>query len=101
MRRPIVVYALGLLACGRPALAQVDPFEFEIYPAQTEGHGVLEVEFLNSVVPDGPTQGDAGLSSGDFASQDMYRTSIEVTYGLKSQRGGISRWRACCRSSAS
>jgi hypothetical protein len=82
MRRPIVVYALGLLACGRPALAQVDPFEFEVYPAQTVGHGVMELESLNSVVAEGHTEGDAGTSSGDFPSNHMYRTALELTYGL-------------------
>ena len=80
MRRWIVVGLM--LAVGSRSLAQVDPWEFEVYPAQTEGHGVLEVESLNSFVPDGHTTGDAGLSSGDFPSQNMYRTSIEVTYGL-------------------
>jgi hypothetical protein len=82
MRRPIVVYALGLLACGRPALAQVDPFEFEVYPAQTVGHGMMELESLNSVVAEGHTEGDAGTSSGDFPSNHMYRTALELTYGL-------------------
>jgi hypothetical protein len=82
MRRVIGAATLGLLVCARTALAQVDPFEFEVYPWRTVGHGVLEVESLNSVVPDGHTVGDAGLSSGDFASQDMYRTAIEVTYGI-------------------
>ncbi len=82
MRRAIGGLALGLLVCAHTALAQVDPFEFEVYPVRTTGHGVLEVESLNSVVPDGHTVGDAGLSSGDFPSQDMYRTAIEVTYGI-------------------
>jgi hypothetical protein len=82
MRRIAWITVLGTLLCGGEASAQVDSFELEVYPARTAGRGVLEVESLNSVVPDGHTQGDAGLSSGEFPSQDMWRTAIEVTYGL-------------------
>jgi len=71
-----------LLTLGGSALAQVDPFEFEVYPYQTTGHGVLEIESLNSFIPDGHSQGDAGTSSGDLASDHMYRTALELTYGL-------------------
>lgn len=66
----------------RPALAQVDPFELEVYRYQTEGKGVVELEALNSFIPKGHTQADSGTSSGDFASDRMYRTSLELTYGL-------------------
>ena len=64
------------------ALAQVDPFEFEIYPAQTLGMGKFELETLNSFIPKGHSTGGNGTSSGDYASNLMYRTSFELTYGL-------------------
>ncbi len=76
---------LALLLAGRAggrAWAQVDPFEFEVYPAQTLGRGMVEIEPLNSVILDGHTQGGAGTSSGDFASNHMYRTALELAYGL-------------------
>jgi len=81
-RRQMLFGLLLALAARRAAQAQVDAWEFEVYPANTVGHGVLEVESLNSFVADGHNQGDEGTSSGDYASEHMYRTSIEVTYGL-------------------
>jgi hypothetical protein len=76
-------FVLGvLLLLPAAAMAQVDPFEFEVYPYQTTGHGVLEIESLNSVVADGHSESDAGTSSGEFPSNHMYRTALEVTYGL-------------------
>jgi hypothetical protein len=77
-----VLCALAIFASTRATIAQVDPFEFEVYPPQTEGKGVLELESLNGFVPNGHTQGDSGTSSGDFASDKMYRTALELTYGL-------------------
>jgi hypothetical protein len=82
MRPRIVRDMLAVLLLAGPALAQVDPFEFEVYPSQTLGHGMVEFESLNSVVAHGHTQGDSGTSSGDFASNQMYRTTLELTYGL-------------------
>ncbi|HLW70660.1 MAG TPA: hypothetical protein VKS22_08550 [Candidatus Binataceae bacterium] len=64
------------------AAAQVDPWEFEVYPYATEGRGVLEVEALNSVIANGHSTGFNGTSAGAFASQAMYRSAIELTYGL-------------------
>ena len=78
----IALCTLALVLLSHTTLAQVDPFEFEVYSSQTEGKGVLEVESLNSFVPDGHTAGDGGTSGGDFPSDLMYRSSIEVTYGL-------------------
>jgi hypothetical protein len=74
--------AVVVSLCVHPALAQVDPFEFEVYPPQTEGKGVVELEALNSVVAQGHSEGDAGTSSGDFASDRMVRSALELTYGL-------------------
>jgi hypothetical protein len=65
-----------------PAAAQVDPFEFEVYPYQTEGPGVLELESLNSFVPNGHHAGEDGTSAGTFPSDRMFRTAFELTYGL-------------------
>ena len=65
-----------------PSVAQVDPWEFEVYPYQTLGRGVLELEWLNSVVADGHRTGGTGTSAGTFPSQSMWRTAFELTYGL-------------------
>jgi hypothetical protein len=72
----------AVLWIPRPARAQVDPFEFEIYPYKTVGRGMVEVETLNSVVANGHSTGDAGTSGGEFASQSMWRNAYELTYGL-------------------
>ncbi len=74
--------ALILVIAGGAAHAQVDPFEFEVYPYQTLGMGMIEVESLNSFIPKGHSTGEDGTSSGSFASNHMYRTAIELTYGL-------------------
>jgi hypothetical protein len=78
----VAIATLWLIALAAPAMAQVDPFEFEVYPYATLGPGVIELESLNSFVPKGHTQGGEGTSSGDFASNLMYRTALELTYGL-------------------
>jgi hypothetical protein len=78
----ILAAAVFFLVLPNAVRAQVDPFEFEVYPYQTLGMGMIEVESLNSVVPNGHSKGGVGTSSGSFASQAMYRTAIEVTYGL-------------------
>jgi hypothetical protein len=82
MRRLTLFLALVGMLLARGARAQVDPWEFEVYPVQTLGKGVLEIESLNSVVADGHNEGDAGTSAGTFKSQAMWRTSLELTYGL-------------------
>ena len=73
--------AIALAYAGR-ARAQVDPFEFEVYPYQTVGPGIIELESLNSFVPNGHSTGGNGTSAGTFASQAMYRTALELSYGL-------------------
>ncbi len=79
----IVLAALAIfIGLQRTAIAQVDPWEFEVYPYRTLGHGVAEIESLNSFIPKGHSQGDNGTSSGDYPSQDMYRTAFEASYGL-------------------
>ncbi len=81
-----------LILCFRawPAAAQVDPFEFEVYGYQTEGPGILELESLNSFVPKGHHQGEAGTSAGTFPSDDAFRTSLELTYGLTDRIEGAA-----------
>lgn len=76
-----LIAAAGLLLLTSPALAQVDPFEFEVYPSQTEGQGILELESLNSFVPKGH-HGEGGTSAGELPSDSMYRTAFELEYGL-------------------
>jgi hypothetical protein len=71
-----------LLLTSRPATAQVDAWEFEVYPYATEERGVVELEMLNGVVPNGHNQAGSGLSSGTFASQGSWFNSYELTYGL-------------------
>ena len=82
MKTRTLLALCAVLSFRRVAVAQVDPFEFEVYPAQTVGHGMIEIESLNSFVADGHDEGDAGTSSGDFPSNHMYRTAVELTYGL-------------------
>jgi len=82
MRRSSIVALLALTLFTLRVEAQVDPFEFEVYPSQTVGKGMVEIESLNSYVPEGHTEGDAGTSSGTFPSDRMYRTALEFTYGL-------------------
>jgi hypothetical protein len=79
--RAVVVVAVLLLIAAN-ASAQVDPFEFEVYPYQTVGKGVVELESLNSFVPSGHNHGGDGTSAGTFPSQAMYRTAFELTYGF-------------------
>jgi len=74
-----IFFLASLVLITSDARAQVDPFEFEIYPYQTLGKGVAELESLNSFVPSGHRHGDAGTSSGDFASHAMYRTAFEFS----------------------
>ena len=82
IRTAVLLCALVCVLPTRSTLAQVDPFEFEVYPAQTVGKGMVEIESLNSFVPRGHTHGDAGTSAGDYPSDRMYRTALEFTYGL-------------------
>ena len=73
--------ALVLLAAGR-AIAQVDPWEFEVYPYATMPRGMVELETLNAVVSNGHSHGGDGTSSGTFRSQGMWYNAYELTYGL-------------------
>jgi hypothetical protein len=82
--RPIVIALLFLIPFLHPkrAQAQVDPWEFEVYPYATEPRGMLEVESDNTVVLNGHSQGDNGTAAGTFRSQGMWYNGNELTYGL-------------------
>ncbi len=78
----VAIAILLVVALARAAIAQVDPYEFEVYPYSTLGPGVIELESLNSFVPKGHSQGGEGSASGDFASHLTSRTAFELSYGL-------------------
>ncbi|HKA34220.1 MAG TPA: hypothetical protein VKH64_13450 [Candidatus Binatia bacterium] len=82
IRRSLLLLPLFFLAYAPPARAQLDPWEFEVYGYQTVPRGMLEIESLNSVVLNGSRHGEKGTSKGTVPSQSMWRTSIEMTYGL-------------------
>ena len=65
-----------------PALAQVDPWEFQVYPYKTMPRGVLEIETDNAVVAKGHKQAGSGLAKGTFPSYGMWFNQYEFTYGL-------------------
>jgi len=70
--------ALGPLKCS----AQVDPWEFEVYPYATTPRGMAEFETDNAVVTSGHSEGGEGTAMGTFASQKMWFNAYEFTYGL-------------------
>ena len=83
--RTITVFAAGVisvLAISRVAYAQVDPWEFEVYPYATEGRGVAEIETDNAVIASGHSHGGEGTAAGNFRSQGMWYNQYELTYGL-------------------
>jgi hypothetical protein len=71
-----------LLFDSRIAAAQVDPWEFEVYPYATEQRGMLEVEMLNGVVANGHNQPGIGTGGPEFASQGSWYSAFELTYGI-------------------
>ncbi len=83
-RRPwvLLLAAIAVLLAVRQAAAQVDAWEFEVYPYATEPRGMLELEMLNAVVPDGHRQPGRGTSGGAFPSQATWYNAYELTYGL-------------------
>jgi hypothetical protein len=86
MRRDSIVLSLALaaaiLSVASRAHAQVDPWEFEVYPYATEGPGVMELETDNAVVTNGHHDGGEGTAAGTFRSQGMWYNQYELTYGL-------------------
>jgi len=74
--------ALPTILTARSAQAQVDPWEFEVYPYLTESRGVLELETDNAVPVKGHTQPGTGLGEPYYASQSQWYNQYELTYGL-------------------
>jgi len=64
------------------AVAQLDPWEFEVYPYATLSRGMFEVETDNAVVANGHSEGGDGTAKGTFKSQAMWYNGNELTYGL-------------------
>ncbi|MFI5323753.1 MAG: hypothetical protein ACHQ6U_09535 [Thermodesulfobacteriota bacterium] len=78
---PLILFSL-IPFLPKKALAQLDSWEFEVYPYMTEGPGSLEFELLNGFVAKGHNQPGEGISSGIYPSQSMLLNSLEITYGL-------------------
>jgi hypothetical protein len=83
LRWTVIGLVLSLpLLCSSRAAAQIDPWEFEVYPYATESRGVAELETDNAVVANGHSQGGNGTAAGTFRSQGMWYSGNELTYGL-------------------
>jgi len=78
LRYLLLFGAAAALRCA----AQLDPWEFEVYPYSTTPRGVAEFETDNAAVVDGHAAGGQGTASGTLHSQGMWYNSYEVTYGL-------------------
>jgi hypothetical protein len=81
LRPAVLLFTLLFMFLLSSPTAALDPFEFEVYPYRTTGQGVIELEWLNGVVANGHRR-EGGTSAGTLASQSMWRTAFEVTYGL-------------------
>jgi hypothetical protein len=75
------LFSILFLSPGRAA-AQMDPWEFEVYPYATTPRGMIEMETDNAVVANGHSQGGNGTAAGTFPSQGMWYNAYEFTYGL-------------------
>ncbi len=62
--------------------AQVDPWEFEVYPYATTPRGMMEGESANAFVAKGHQDAGEGTSRGLFPSDRLWYNAYEVTYGL-------------------
>ena len=74
------VFLFGFLSLK--CAAQVDPWEFEVYPYGTVPRGMAELETTNAVVSAGHAEAGEGTSVGLFASQHLWYDAWELTYGL-------------------
>ena len=75
------VLALSALI-ALPCVAQVDPWEFEVYPYSTTPRGMAEFETDNSLVTSGHSVGGEGTAVGTLRSQGMWNNAYEFSYGL-------------------
>lgn len=80
--RLLFFFLVVLLLRPHRGAAQVDPWEFEVYPYRTVGRGVLEIETDNAVVAKGHKEPGSGLAKGTFPSYGMWFNQYEFTYGL-------------------
>jgi hypothetical protein len=69
----------------RRAVAQVDPWEFEVYPYATLPRGMIELETDNTVVPNGHSHSGSGTAKGTYPSQGMWYNAYELTYGVPAE----------------
>ena len=72
----LVAAAFLLANC---AAAQIDPWEFEVYPYATEGRGVVEFETDNAVVLNGHSQGGTIGRRAGTAVHVCEVTSVRMT----------------------
>ena len=86
-----IFLAAALLLFAANASAQVDPFEFEVYPYQTEGKGMVELESLNSFVPSGHNHGGDGTSAGDFPEPGYVSHGVRTHLRSYRSRRGAPR----------
>ncbi len=83
LRWTVIGFLLSIpFLCWSRAAAQLDPWEFEVYPYATEPRGNIELESDNAVVANGHSQGENGTAAGTFRSQGMWYSGNELTYGL-------------------
>ena len=78
----VVVCLTFIMTATVPTSAQVDPWEFEVYPYATESRGIIELETDNAVAANGHSSGGDGTAKGTFKSQAMWYDGNELTYGL-------------------
>src|SRR5689334_8758220 len=85
-RHPALLIVAALLMVSfiyvRSAVAQVDPWEFEVYPYATLPRGMVELETANAVIPNGHSQSGSGTAKGTYPSQGVWYNAYELTYGL-------------------
>src|SRR5579885_2291251 len=77
-----LIALLSLAVLPPRVFAQIDPWEFEVYPYATESRGVLEIESDNAVVANGHNSAPNGTAAGTYPSQGMWYSGEEFTYGL-------------------
>jgi hypothetical protein len=83
LRSPMMITLVVVsLLTARRAVAQIDPWEFEVYPYATESRGMIEIETDNAVIANGHSQGGNGTAVGTFRSQGMWYSGQALTYGL-------------------
>lgn len=80
--RSLVFCAAATLMGATISHAQVDPWEFEVYPYATLPRGMGEVETLNAIVANGHREPGVGTANGTFSSDRQWYNATEFTYGI-------------------